>query len=385
MCADHPPWLYPQAAYVHVPFCAHHCGYCDFAVAVGQDERMEAYLDALEIELSCLEEPQPVRTLFFGGGTPTYLPHRPLERLLQMVRRWLPLLPEHEFSVEANPSYLDLEKISLLAEFGVNRLSLGVQSFESSVLKVLERDHQPNDVARVLEFVKPRIPNVSLDLIFGVPGQTLDQWRGDLAQALGFGPVHLATYGLTYEKGTRLWKQRERGQVVALDEDTEYQFYTEGMDVLEAAGFEHYEISNFARPGHRCRHNQVYWANHAYLGFGVGAARYVQGVRELNTRDVRTYINKLCAGHAATFQSERLEPRERAIETIAVQLRRADGISRAPFLAQTEFLLDGLVGPKVEELVAAGLLRDNGSVVKLTRRGMCLADAVVTALMQAAQ
>src|SRR5262249_54744693 len=140
-----PAWLWPQAAYVHVPFCAHHCGYCDFAVAVGQDDRTNAYLDALEIELSGLREPQPIATLFFGGGTPTYLPHRSLERLLRLTQKWLPLQPGHEFSVEANPSYLDVEKIDLLRAYGANRLSLGVQSFQPNLLTVLERDHRPED------------------------------------------------------------------------------------------------------------------------------------------------------------------------------------------------------------------------------------------------
>jgi len=382
MSDERPPWLFPSAAYVHVPFCAHHCGYCDFAVAVGQDERIDAYLEALEIELSLLKEPQPMRTIFFGGGTPTYLPHRPLERVLRLVQRWLPLEPGHEFSAEANPSYLDAEKIALLTEFGVNRLSLGVQSFDPALLQTLERDHRPDDVLRVLEFIRPRIANVSLDLIFGVPGQTFDQWRRDLDRALELKPKHIATYGLTYEKGTRLWKQRERGQVQALGEETEYRFYTHAMDALTAAGFEHYEISNFALPGYRCRHNQVYWANHAYYGFGVGAARYVNGVRELNTRDTRTYIQRLNSGKSPTFQSEKLEPRERAIETIAVQLRRADGIRREEFLLQTGFAVDDLVGAKIADLVVQELLCDDGRAVTLTRRGNCLADAIVEALMR---
>ncbi len=380
-----PPWLWPRAAYVHVPFCAHHCGYCDFAVAVGHDEQIDAYLDALEIELAGLEAPRPIETLFFGGGTPTYLAHQPLERLLRMVTRWLPLLPGHEFSVEANPSRLDADKIELLRAFGVNRLSLGVQSFEPRLLQILERDHQPADVPRVLDFIRPRIANVSLDLIFGVPEQSLAVWSADLKRALGLGPVHIATYGLTYEKGTRLWKQRERRQVEALDEETEYQFYVHAMDALEGAGFEHYEISNFARPGFRCRHNQMYWANHAHFGFGVGAARYVGGVRELNTRDVRTYIRRLLNDQTPTFQSERLEPRERAIETLVVQLRRAVGIERDAFFQQTTFQLDALVGAKIVELAAEGILHDDGINVRLTRRGKCLADAVAAALMAAAQ
>ena len=157
------------------------------------------------------------------------------------------------------------------------------------------------------------------------------------------------------------------------------------MDTLEEAGFDHYEISNFARPGHRCRHNQVYWANHAYFGFGVGAARYVNGVRELNTRDLRSYIQRLQSGQSPTFQSECLPPRERAIETIAVQLRRAAGIDRDEFQGQTGFALDDLVGPKLADLVTQGLLRDDGAAVVLTRKGKCLGDAVVEALMRFAQ
>jgi oxygen-independent coproporphyrinogen-3 oxidase len=182
-----------------------------------------------------------------------------------------------------------------------------------------------------------------------------------------------------------LWKQRERGQVQALDEDTEYRFYTHAMEALTAAGLEHYEISNFALPGCRCRHNQVYWANHAYRGFGVGAARYVNGVRELNTRDTRTYIQRLTSGQSPTFQSEQLEPRERAIETIAVQLRRADGIRREEFLLQTGFAVDDLVGAKIADLVVQEMLRDDGRAVTLTRRGKCLADAIVELLMRFVQ
>jgi oxygen-independent coproporphyrinogen-3 oxidase len=273
----------------------------------------------------------------------------------------------------------------LLRAFGVNRLSLGVQSFEPALLTVLERDHRPDDVARAVEFIKPRIPNLSIDLIFGVPGQSITQWRDDLARGLALAPVHVATYGLTFEKGTRLWKQREHGEVTQLNEETECDFYLTAMDVLEDAGFEHYEISNFAKPGFRCRHNQVYWANHAYFGFGVGAARYLDGVRELNTRDLRTYIKRLQARESPTFQSECLPPRDRAIETIAVQLRRADGIERASFAEQTGFVLDNLVGLKIHALVEQGFLRENGEIVRLTRKGKCVADSIIEQLMQAAQ
>jgi oxygen-independent coproporphyrinogen-3 oxidase len=219
-------------------------------------------------------------------------------------------------------------------------------------------------------------------LIFGVPGQQLEDWLFDLDQALALEPAHLATYGLTYEKGTRLWKQRRQGLVQALDEEVELTLYTRAMDVLQGAGFEHYEISNFARPGCRCRHNEVYWANHAYFGFGQGAARYVDGVRQTTIRDLASYLKRVQAGRPTHFQCEELPPRERALETIAVQLRRAEGIERRSFLVQTEFALDDLVGPTLLRLSGLELIKDEGDSVALTRKGKCVADAVITELMK---
>lgn len=374
-----PAWVRPRAAYIHVPFCAHHCGYCDFAVAAGQDHLIDRYLDALAAELALLGEPQPVQTLFIGGGTPTHLGSRQLERLLAEVTRWLP--GAAEFTVEANPDDIDATKVSVLADNGVNRVSLGAQSFQSHLLRVLERRHNPAQVPQAVEQVKRRIAQVSLDLIFGVPSQTLAEWDTDLRQALALEPDHLSTYGLTYEKGTRLWKQWQRQEVRPLDEETELALYTHAMDILEGAGFEHYEISNFARPGRRCRHNQVYWANEAYFGFGVGAARYVAGRRELNTRDLQQYIRRALAGESVTFQTEMLPPEERARETLALQLRRAQGIDRRAFREQTGFDLDDLAGAALGRHTALGLLQDDGVRVRLTRPGKCVADAVIRDLL----
>lgn len=374
-------WLLPTAAYIHVPFCAHHCGYCDFAVSAGQDHLMELYLEALTLELQTLGEPRPVQTVFIGGGTPTYLNCRQLERLLTQINHWLPRHGDTEFSIEATPESLDDDKVAVLAEQGINRVSIGVQSFHTPLLRLLERIHQPADVPRAVACVKQRIQRVSLDLIFGVPGQSLAEWDSDLKQALALQPDHLATYGLTYEKGTRLWKQQQRGQVQALSEEAELALYLHALDVLEAAGFEHYEISNFARPGCRCRHNQVYWANEAYFGFGVGAARYVNGRRELNVRDTRLYIQRVLAGATPTFQSEVLGPEERARETLALQLRRSDGIDRAAFREQTGFDLDALAGAALARHQALGLVADDGRRLRLTRQGQCVADALLTDLL----
>jgi oxygen-independent coproporphyrinogen III oxidase len=376
-----PPWLWPRAAYVHVPFCAHHCGYCDFAVATRQDHNIDRYLEALSVELSRLGEPQPVETIFLGGGTPTHLDTKRLAHLLATVRRWLLLTPDYEFTVEANPGTLDADKVAVLADHGVNRLSLGAQSFQSHLLRTLERDHQPEDVPRAVESAKGRIANVSVDLIFGVPGQSLADWQADLRQTVALQPDHVSTYGLTYEKGTRLWKQRRRGEVQPLEEEQELALYACGIDTLEGAGFEQYEISNFALPGRRCRHNQSYWANEAYFGFGMGAARYLNGRRELNTRNLDIYLRQVLAGESAMFQSEMLEPEERARETLALQLRRSDGVQRMRFHEQTGFELDAVAGRAIAQHVDLGLLLDDGCSVRLTRQGKYVADTLIQALL----
>ena len=301
--------------------------------------------------------------------------------MLTSIRRWLPLRPDGEWSVEANPDTLDAEKIAVLADHGVNRVSLGAQSFHPHLLDVLDRKHLPGHVPQAVERLRKRIHSVSLDLIFGAPAQTETEWRADLAAALALEPDHLSTYGLTYEKGTPLWKQRERGQVRPLDEEAELSLYSTAIDVLEAAGLEHYEISSFARPGRRCRHNEVYWANEAYFGFGMGAARYVRGRRELNTRDLKTYIRRVLSSEPATFQSEELGPEERARETMAVQLRRAEGIDRAAFRTQTGFDLEATASGSLSAIIEQGLLADDGMSVRLTRRGKYVADGVIERLL----
>lgn len=379
---DAPLWLHPCAAYLHIPFCAHHCGYCDFAIATGKDHLIDAYLDALIQEMATLEQPHSVETFFLGGGTPTYLSGPQLHRLFCAIEQWLPLQPGGELSIEANPDTLEKDKVRILAGHGVNRVSLGAQSFHADLLHVLERQHIPHQVERAFALLRPSIDQVSLDLIFGIPGQTLDQWQSDLEQAVGLGPDHLSTYGLTYEKGTPLWKQRQRGEVVPLTEDQELSHYRVAMDFLPAQGFEQYEISNFARPGAQCRHNLIYWANEAYLGFGMGAARYVQGRRELNTRDLATYLRRVGAGESPTFQSEQLEPFERAQETMAIQLRRVEGINRKRFAEQTGYSIEELVGDEVDRLMDQGLLMSQGDQICLTVPGREVADGVIERLLR---
>ncbi len=230
--------------------------------------------------------------------------------------------------------------------------------------------------------MRKHIPTISFDLIFGAPGSTLAGWVADLDAAIAFAPQHISTYGLTYEKGTPLWKRQTRGAIVPLREDDELAMYEHAMDRLALAGFEHYEISNFAQPGFRCRHNERYWANEAYYGFGVGAARYVNGERELNVRDTKLYIRKASGGEPVTFQREELLPRPRAFETMATQLRRSDGIDRERFHLQTGFELDELSPAALALLRDNAIVSDTGRSVRLTRRGKCVADAAVAELLK---
>lgn len=381
------PWLVPRSAYLHIPFCAHHCGYCDFAVTAGRDELIEPYLAALRKEIEGLKSPRPVDTVFLGGGTPTYLSAPQLENLLATIHQWLPPADgiPHEFSIEATPESVTEEKLQVLKSGGVTRISLGIQSFAARTLSTLDRIHRNEQISPAIELIRRTGFELSLDLIFAAPGSSLADWQADLSRALGDQPDHLSTYGLTYEKGTPLWKQRERGGLPVVGEDAELAMYESGLETLTSVGYEQYEVSNFARPGKRCRHNERYWANEAYFGFGVGAARYVGGVRELNVRNTADYIRRIERGESPTFQSEELSPRDRAIETMATQLRRSDGIERTAFHQQTGYALDDLAGDAIRRCVDLALLKDTGARVSWTRKGVCVVDGIVTDLMTAAR
>jgi oxygen-independent coproporphyrinogen-3 oxidase len=372
-----PQAIPPTAAYIHVPFCAHRCGYCDFTVVAGKDHLAGDYLRALEIEIGSLRWPRTVQTLFIGGGTPTHLAAAQLDQLLALATQWFPLASDGEFSVEANPAGLDAQKIDVLANHGVNRVSLGVQSFDRRILDVLERDHDAARVEAAMALLAQRIPNVSLDLIFGVPGQTLELWRDTLARAVGLGPLHISTYGLTFEKGTAFWSRRAKGVLPQADNELEREMYAVAMDELPRNGFEQYELSNFAKPGFRCRHNETYWAAQPYYGFGPGAARYLDGRRETNHRSVSTWMARVFSGRSPVGDVDVLEPADRARETLVVGLRRAAGVDRAAFRTMTGFELEEVAGAAIARHCESGLLERTATGIRLTREGRFLADTVI--------
>lgn len=368
-----------RSAYVHVPFCIHRCGYCDFTVIAGRDDLIPRYLAALRRELeTTLVEPHPVDTLFLGGGTPSQLSAQELAELLAILREWLPMRTGGEWSIECNPDGLTSEKIAQLVAAGVTRVSLGAQSFDANHLLTLERRHSPDDIATVIRELRVQgVRNVSLDLIYAIPGQSLADWQSSLEQALALQPEHLSTYGLTFEKGTRFWTKRERSGFTLASDDLERDMYALAMDLPAAHGYQQYELSNHALPGRECRHNQVYWTGLPYFGFGPGAAAYLNSERMTNHRSVTTWLQRVERGESPVQSSERLNPEEAAREAVMLGLRQIAGIDRAAFESKHGVDPVSLNVEAAQRFMDCGWLSVSGDRMSLTRAGRFVADAVV--------
>jgi oxygen-independent coproporphyrinogen III oxidase len=366
----------PRAAYIHVPFCRHRCGYCNFTLITGRDDLVGDYLRAIELELIPLGVPREVDTLYFGGGTPTYLAVDQFRQLAGTVLQWHPLAKGYEWTVEANPLDIDERTIEVLASLGVTRLSLGAQSFRSEKLKLLERDHNAAAVGRAVQLARNARMQVSIDLLFAAPGETVKEWAADVDAALQLEPDHVSTYGLTFEQGTAFWNRRLRGELVQADEALELEMYSLAIDLLTVAAFEHYEVSNFAQPGRRSRHNETYWSGAGYFAAGPGAARYIDGVRETNHRSTTTYVQRVLDGNSPVAEREKLLPEDRARERLVFGLRRLEGMSRRDFRNESGFEIDDLVNEPLRKFTELGLLRDDGATIRLTRQGLFVSDAM---------
>jgi oxygen-independent coproporphyrinogen-3 oxidase len=365
----------PRAAYVHVPFCARRCGYCNFTLVAGRLDLVDRYLAAIELELAALGGPHELDMLFIGGGTPSQLPPAALRRLFALLRQRFTLAAGAEVSFEVNPADFDDSLADSLHELGVTRVSLGAQSFDEAKLRLLERDHTAVDVRRAAGLAA-RFPTWSLDLIFAAPGETLDRWQTDLAAALELDPPHVSTYGLTIEPGTSFFARRRRGALASVPEETERAMYLAAIDGLTSAGHEHYEVSNFARPGHRSRHNENYWIGGEYFAVGPGAARHVAGRRETNHRSTFTYLKRVLGGRSPVAEAEELSREERARERLVFGLRRLEGVSRGEFERSTGFAIDALAGRAIGRFVEQGLLADDGQTIRLTRAGLLVSDGM---------
>lgn len=373
----------PRSAYVHVPFCIHRCGYCDFTVIADRDDLIDAYVAALEIELrSVLARPHVVDTLFLGGGTPTYLPPDALDRLLRLLASWLPVTEGGEFTVEANPEGLDPSRLQVLRAGGVNRVSLGVQSFSPAALQLLERQHTPETVEVVVASLRDHgFTNLSLDLIYGVPGQTLADWSATLRRAVDLAPEHLSTYGLTFEKGTAFWSRRRRQELLQTPEEVEREQYSLAMDFLPEHGFEQYELSNFARPDARCRHNLVYWDRQPFFGFGPGAAALCDVVRTINHRSVTVWLKRLQSGKSSIAERDELTVDQLVGEAALLGFRRVEGIDRCLFESRFGRSVRSLAQSDYDRFLEIGWLEESETHVRLSREGRFVADSVLASFV----
>ena len=367
--------------YVHLPFCPYICPYCDFAKWAWDDTRAAQYLDALRAELAFAPRVE-ARTLFFGGGTPSMYGADAIGSLIEEVRARFALPHDTEITAEANPDPLLAVRIPGLRAAGVNRLSIGVQSFDARELRVLGRQHTARDVEKAIGAAREAgFDNVSIDLIFGVPGQTEASWAATLDAAVALGVEHVSSYGLTIEEGTPYATWFARDPSAFADDTLEARLYAMAIERLRSAGFEQYEISNWAKPGFRSLHNQLYWANEPYLGLGVGAASYLGGVRSTHTRNLGEYCEAALAGGPIPGESERLEGPAQAGEAIMLALRTAEGVDVTAFRERYGIDVNERYRVVVDDLVAAGLLAADSAHLRLTERGRFVANDVCGAFL----
>ena len=374
----------PTAIYVHIPFCAKHCAYCDFNTYV---EKAQAAIvgrtaDAIcrDIEHTALElrkvlPLRPIETVFFGGGTPTFLSGEQLAQILRTIRDSFPFAENAEISSEANPGSSDAAKFDVMRRAGFNRLSIGVQAFDDTLLTALDRFHTAGEAENALMLARQAgFTNLNLDLMFGLPLQTMAHWQSTLERALALSTEHLSLYALTLEAGTRFERLYAGGKLELPNEDDELSMYERSIEILTAAGYEHYEVSNFARPGFLSRHNQVYWRNEEYLGFGPGAVSYVGGKRWKRERLPNRYAEKVELGLDLSVESEALDADGTLGESMMLGLRLRHGLPMQRI--RDRFSVEPLekFAPQIETLTKRGLLELRDDILRLTHHGLLLAN-----------
>jgi oxygen-independent coproporphyrinogen III oxidase len=364
--------------YVHVPFCVVKCGYCDFNSYVVEDDAVhDSFLDALDAELARVWPGGRPTTVFLGGGTPSLLDERRLGRLFEVVRRTVDLDACAEVTMEANPESFTLAKARLAHAAGVRRLSIGVQSFEPRHLAFLDRAHTAERAEEAFAAGRAAgFTNISIDLMFGVPGQTLAEWQSDLERALRLGPDHLSCYNLTFEAGTRLTRDMKRGLVTPNENADDAAMFEHTRTRLAAAGYDAYEISNFAGRGGPSRHNDHYWLQGDYVGVGPGASSHRAGVRWTSLKAVEPWAEAALAGLPTAASAETLRPRQRLGEALWLGIRRRDGVSLRAIEARLGVRADEALLAILARHRGAGLLTADPDVVRLTAAGLLVADRI---------
>lgn len=365
----------PRAAYVHIPFCTQICYYCDFSKVFIKNQPVDDYLRALMEEIRAYE-PGPVDTLYIGGGTPSALSAPQLEFLLEGLASIFDISQVQEWTLEANPGDLSQDKIEVMAKAGLNRVSLGVQTFDNRELKQIGRMHQEKDIYESIDQLKAAgFHNISIDLIYALPHQTMEQVQVNVEKALGLDIPHMSLYSLILENHTVFMNRMRRGQLNLPQEDLEVDMFHYIINRLKEAGFDHYEISNFCRPGYESRHNLMYWDNAEYYGLGAGASGYLNGIRYRNHGPIRHYLNAVAAGDARVYQEE-LSLKEQMEEELFLGLRKRAGVSIARFEKKFQRSFDEVYGSVVQQLIHEGLLIQEGDRLRTSQKGLFLGDTV---------
>lgn len=369
-----------EAVYIHIPFCTNKCFYCDFNSYVLKDQPVMDYLQALEREMEMTVKASPpgvIKSIFVGGGTPTVLKPKEMEYFLKSVRDHFPAWDDNiEFSMEANPGTTDLEKLSVMREGGVNRVSFGVQAFQNDLLSGIGRIHNTDDVYRSLENAKKAgFDNMSIDLMFGLPNQTVEMLSESVTKALELGLPHYSIYSLKVEENTLFHTLYQKNQLPLPDEEDELNMYLLLMNRMKEAGYKQYEISNFAKPGFESKHNMTYWLNEDYYGLGAGAHGYVGRQRHMNIKGVNPYIEAVSKG-LPRLESFKISPEDAMEDFLMVGLRVLDGISRSHFEEQFNTSLDVVFARPLHKMVNAGLLDATDDGYKLSDKGILFGNEV---------
>lgn len=365
----------PTSAYVHIPFCTQICYYCDFSKVFIKNQPVDAYLQALIREFRSYDITE-LRTLYIGGGTPTSISAVQLDYLLTELSRDLNLNTLEEFTIEANPGDLTVDKIEVLQKSAVNRVSLGVQAFNDKHLKRIGRSHNEAQIYSTIDALKTAgFQNISIDLIYALPGQTMDDVRSNVAKALSLNIPHLSLYSLILEHHTVFMNKMRRGKLHLPTEDLEAEMFEYIISEMERNGFEHYEISNFTKPGFESRHNLMYWDNVEYYGVGAGASGYLDGIRYRNRGPIQHYLKGVSEGNAR-LSEEVLSKNEMMEEELFLGLRKKEGVSIGKFEQKFGTSFEKRYGQIVQELQSDGLLKENNGFIQMTKKGLFLGDTV---------
>lgn len=370
----------PEAVYVHVPFCEQICHYCDFNKVFLKGQPIDEYIEICveEMKNTVKQFPhQQVKTVYVGGGTPTALTAKQLERLLAGINDYFSPVVDAEFTVEVNPGSVTKEKLEVLKSAGVNRLSIGVQAFQNDLLKKIGRTHQENDIYKTIESARNHgFKNISIDLMFGLPGQTVEMFKETLNKALKLEIPHFSAYSLKVEEKTVFHQLLRKGQLLLPSEDAEVEMYEILINDLKSNGYNHYEISNFGHPGYESEHNLIYWNNQEYYGIGAGAHGYVQGKREANAGPIKKYMKLVQDNGRSVFESHSVTEKEKIEEQMFMGLRKIEGVSITEFVNRFQITPEEIFGEKLKQLQHRGLIKVGADRIKLTHQGLFIANEV---------